>query len=177
MVLQKSWIGSNTTEPMYACKEFQNWIEDMEGKNKTALIAMVKQECRSFASILVASFRSRLRKTWHHIQALELIDPLGPDIDQYATPDVWNGLKDICRRRGLDFHLCQTKILQIRARPDLTPGLGLDQQSKAMSRMDLCGYLRDRRQMFFTPSPTAEYDKLCNVMFSISFRLLLFVKT
>ena len=39
-----------------------------------------------------------------------------------------------------------------------------------MIRMDLCGYLRDRRQVFqmtFTPSPTAEYEKLCNVVLSI----------
>ena len=63
MVMQKSWIGSTTVEPMYACKEFQAWIEDMGTKNKTRLIALVKQECRSFSSILVASLRSRLRAT------------------------------------------------------------------------------------------------------------------
>ena len=165
MVMQKSWIGSSTTEPMYSCKAFQDWIEDMEVKNKTRLIALVKQECRSFSSILVASLRSRLRATWQHIQALELIDPLGPDIDQHATPAVWAALKDLCRRRHLDFHLCQTQILAIR-----TAAPNLDQQSRAMIRMDLCGYLRDRRQMFqmtFTPSPTAEYDNLCIAVLSI----------
>ena len=165
MSMQKSWIGSTTAEPMYACKEFQAWIEDMGTKNKTRLIALVKQECRSFSSILVASLRSRLRATWQHIQALELIDPLGPDLDQHATPAVWAALKDLCRRRGLNFYLCQQQILQLR-----TAAPGLDRESKAMIRMDLCGYLRERRQMFqmtFAPSPTAEYDRLCNVILSI----------
>ena len=165
MVMQNSWIGSHATEPMYACRAFQKWIQDMEVKGKTGLIAVVKQECRSFSSILVASLRSRLRKTWQHIQALELIDPLGPDLHRHTTPVVWDALKDICRRRGLNFHLCQQQILAIRtAAPDL------DIDSKAMIRTDLCGYLKDRLQMFqmtFTPSPTAEYDKLCHVVFSI----------
>ena len=90
---------------------------------------------------------------------------MGPDLDQHATPAVWAALKDLCRRRGLNFYLCQQQILQLRAAAP-----GLDRESKAMIRMDLGGYLRERRQMFqmtFTPSPTAEYDRLCNVVLSI----------
>ena len=61
MVMQKAWIGSETSEPMFACQAFQEWMEEMEGKNKSALVRLVKQECRSFASIFVSVLRSRLR--------------------------------------------------------------------------------------------------------------------
>ena len=164
-VMQKSWIGTETSEPMYACKEFQLWIEEMEVKNKSDLVRLVKQECRSFSSVLVASLCSRMRPTWQYLQAMELIDPLGPDMDQYVTTAVWDALKDLCRRRGIDFHKCKDDIVTIRAEaPDL------DRQSQAMIRMDLCGYMRDRLQMYqmtSTPSPTPEYDRLCRAIFSI----------
>ena len=44
------------------------------------------KEYRNFSSIIVRVLRSRLRSVWKHIQALKLIDPLGPDLDQYVTP-------------------------------------------------------------------------------------------
>ena len=108
---------------------------------------------------------NRLSSTWQHIQALELIDPLGPDLDTHATPAVWEALKDICRRRGLNFHECQRQIIRLRSE-----ARDLDQDSRAMIRMDLCGYLRDRHMMFamtVTESPTPDYDALCEVVFSI----------
>ena len=83
----------------------------------------------------------------------------------HATPAVWHALKNLCVRRGLDYHKCKEEIIKIR-----TEYPGLDVDSKAMIKMDLCGYLRDRRKVFamtLTESPTQEYDKLCAVIFSI----------
>jgi len=45
---------------MHEYKEFQSWIEEMEDKRKYDLVELVKQECRSFVSVLVASLRSRM---------------------------------------------------------------------------------------------------------------------
>ena len=68
MVMQKSWIGSERSEPMFACRSFQEWIEEMEENDKQDLVKLIKQECRSFASILVTVLRSRLRNYWQYIQ-------------------------------------------------------------------------------------------------------------
>ena len=76
-VMQNSWIGSDTSEPMYAYRAFQDWMADMEATDKGELVKLVKKECRGFSSIIVRVLRNRLRSTWQHIQALELIDPLG----------------------------------------------------------------------------------------------------
>ena len=73
---------------------------------------------------------------------MELINPLGPDMDQCATAAVWDALKDLCHGRGLDFHKCKDDIVTIRAE---TPDL--DRQSQAMISMDLCRYMRDGLQM------------------------------
>ena len=164
-VMQNSWIDTDTSEPMYACRAFQEWVQDMEAADKGELIKLVKMECRAFSSIIVRVLRSRLRSIWQHIQALELIDPLGPDLDQYATPAVWNALKDLCDRRGIDFHACKEQIIELRAEAS-----ALDKDSKAMIRMDLVQYLRDRQQMYSmtkVESPTPAYDELCQVVFSI----------
>ena len=163
--MQNSWIDTDTSEPMYACRAFQEWVQDMEAADKGELIKLVKMECRAFSSIIVRVLRSRLRSIWQHIQALELIDPLGPDLDQYATPAVWNALKDLCGRRGIDFHACKEQIIELRAEAS-----ALDKDSKAMIRMDLVQYLRDRQQMYSmtkVESPTPAYDELCQVVFSI----------
>ena len=80
MVMQTSWIGSTEYEPMYACRALREWSQQMEELGKHELVALVKTECRSFASVLVASVKERVEATWNHIQALELIDPLGPDL-------------------------------------------------------------------------------------------------
>ena len=165
MVMQSSWIGSKDVEPMFACRAFDDWIAEMLGKGKHALVKLVKRECRAFCSVMVASIRRRLSSTWNHIQALELIDPLGPDLQTHATPAVWEALRDLCRRRGLNFHNCQQQIVRLRGE-----ARDLDQDSRAMIRMDLCGYMRDRHLMFAmtaTQSPTADYDELCEVVFSI----------
>ena len=163
--MQSSWIGSKDVEPMFACRAFDDWIAEMLGKGKHALVKLVKRECRAFCSVMVASIRRRLSSTWNHIQALELIDPLGPDLQTHATPAVWEALRDLCRRRGLNFHNCQQQIVRLRGE-----ARDLDQDSRAMIRMDLCGYMRDRHLMFAmtaTQSPTADYDELCEVVFSI----------
>ena len=165
VVMQKSWIGTDTSEPMYASRSFQEWIEEMKEEGKHELVRLLKKECRSFASILVKVLRSRMRSIWQYIQCLELIDPLGPEMEHYTTDAVWEALKDLCRRRGLEYHLVREQILQIRVE-----GPDLDKESKALIRMDLCGYLRDRRRMYqmtYVPSPTPEYDKFCQVVFSI----------
>ena len=165
MVMQASWIGTKDKESMFVCQAFSEWIDEMLDKGKDRLVKLVKKECRSFCSILVASVRERLRTTWQHIQALELVDPLGPDLETHATPAVWDALKDICNRRRLNYHNCKEQILTMRAQAE-----NLDVESKSMIRMDLCGYLRDRHAvhvMTQTESPTPDYDKLCAVVFSI----------
>ena len=165
MVMQASWVGTRDKEPMFACRAFSEWIQEMLAKGKDRLVKLVKKECSAFCSILVASVRERLRTTWQHIQALELVDPLGPELESHTTPAIWDALQDICSRRGLDYHSCKEQILTVRAQAE-----SLDIESKAMIRMDLCGYLRDRHSVFVmtqTESPTPDYDKLCAVVFSI----------
>ena len=116
-------------------------------------MTVVKKECRAFASVLVASLKERLKNIWNYIQALELIDPLGPSIDRYATTDVWNALADLCKRRGIDFDKAQEQILQVRSN-----ACNLDDQSVALIRTGaLCDYLRNRHAHYVntsTPSAT-----------------------
>ena len=74
-------------------------------------------------------------------------------------------MRDLCIRRGIDFHKCQDQILGMRSN---VPNLSV--QDKAMIQMSLSGYLQQRHRVFVTTStssPTAEYDKFCAVMFSI----------
>ena len=165
MVMQAAWIGTRTTEPMFACRAFSEWMEEMLSKGKRQLVKLVKQECRAFCSILVAAMRRRLRTIWFHIQSLEIIDPLGPDLATHATAEVWEAMENLCWRRGLNFHDVKEQAIIIRSEAQ-----NLDAQSKATIRMDLCSYLRDRHSTFvmtMTESPTPEYDKFCEVVFSI----------
>ena len=171
MILKSAWIGTEEKEPMYASKNFWDWAQEMEGLDKVDLVAAVKKEARSFASIFAASVKSRLSSIWNYLQCLELIDPLGPELTTYATRDVWEALRDLYARRnieedtGMDFDTCRNDILQMRADAG-----DLDTASKAMIRSDLCAYLRERRQEFVTTgdeSPTPAYDALCVAVFSI----------
>ena len=114
--------------------------------------------------MLVSSLKERLSSTWDYIQALELVDPMGPELDRYATDGVWETFKDLCNRRGIDFHKCQEQIIQMRANE---PNLGA--QDRSMILASLRGYLEERHRTFVTmsiPSPTPEYDKFCAVVFS-----------
>ena len=45
---------------------------------------------------------------------------------------VWNALRDLCGRRGIDFHSCKEKIIELREGVSV-----LDKDSKTMIRMDL----------------------------------------
>ena len=85
--IQKSWINTETSEPMYVFKGFQAWIEEMEDKGKDELVTFVSQECRLFTPVLVTSLRSRMQLIWQYLQTMELIDPLGP-MDKYVTTAV-----------------------------------------------------------------------------------------
>ena len=164
-MMRSGWIGTETSEPMYACQSFHEWMDEMIAAGKDDLIKLIKKECRAFASIIVTVLRHRLRSIWQYIQCLELIDPKGPDMDQHATTAVWNALKDLCRRRDLNYHKCREEILKVRSEAS-----NLDKDSEALVRMDLCSYLRDRKQIFVMTnqeSPTPEYDKLCSVVFGI----------
>ena len=165
MVMKQSWVGTPESEPMFACRAFQEWQEEMLDAGKTDLVKLVKQECRAFSSVLVSSIKERLKTTWNYLQALELIDPLGPDLDRYVTPELWEALNDLCDRRDIDFHNCQEQILEMRANvPNLS---AID---KAMIQADLRGYLQQRHQSFvvtLTPSPTPEYDTFCTAVFAI----------
>ena len=112
-MMQSGWIGTETSEPMYACQSFHEWMDEMIAAGKDDLIKLIKKECRAFASIIVTVLRHRLRSIWQYIQCLELIDPKGPDMDQHATTAVWNALKDLCRRRDLNYHRCREEILKV----------------------------------------------------------------
>ena len=171
MVMKNAWIGTDENEPMYACKAFEDWVQEMKAVGKDNLVAVVKKEARSFSSIFVASVKARLSSTWDYIQCLELIDPLGPDPLVYATPAVWDALRDLYDRRniedktGKDFDSVREEILRMRAQAQ-----NLDIESKSLIRSDLCAYLRERRQGFLTvgaESPTPAYDALCTAIFSI----------
>ena len=197
---------------MFASVEFTKWCDEMEEEGKGDLVKLVKKECRAFCSVMVDSVKGRLQSIWNHIQALELIDPLGPELlrytlthprshplthprshprthavthastqslthprghsrthatrIRYATPPVWDALKDLCRRRGIDFNAVQHDITHT-IRPSASD---LDVHSREFIRSDLCGYLRDRHDGFVAvlrPSPTPEYDKMCYAVFSI----------
>ena len=165
MVMQTSWVGSRTQSPVYAGRAFREWCDEMEVLGKTDLVDLVKKECRSFSGVILASIKERLSHTWDSIQALELIDPLGPELGRFATDQVWEALKDLCSRRALDYDLCKEQIVEMRATAaDLNP------DDRQLIRLDLCGYLRERHAGFVaanTPSPTEEYDKLCSAVFSI----------
>ena len=165
MIMRTSWVGTADQEPMYACRAFREWVSEMEELHKSELVKLVKRECRAFSSVLVASVKERLTKTWNYIQALELIDPLGPDLDRYATADVWTAFRDLCSRRGVDYDDCQEQILGMRAE-----AADLPEQEKSMIRTDLCDFLRNRHEMFVNnliPSPTPAYDRICVAFFSI----------
>ena len=150
---------------MFACREFRTWVDEMKAKGKNRLVALVKKECRSFSAVLVGSMKQRLSSTWNHIQALELIDPLGPDIARHTTPAVWDALRDLCQRRGVDFDLAQSDIINMRAvAPDF------DKDTKSHIQTHLCGYFADRLAAFVSTgveTPTPEYDKLCSAVFGI----------
>ena len=165
MVMQTSWVGTRQSEPMYACRAFHDWLDrNVEDED---LCGLVKKECRAFASVFVTSVKERLSSIWDHLQALELIDPLGPELAKFATPAVWNAMKDLCRRRRVDFEKVREQIIDIRAQ-----AASLDADSKALIRMDLCGYFRQRHKEYVltsTPSPTPEFDSVCQFVFSIPF--------
>lgn len=165
MIMKMSWIGTVDTEPGYSARNFREWIEEMEALGKSELVKLVKQEARAFASVFVASVKERLKDIWDYIQALELIDPMGPELERYATPAVWTAFRDLCERRGVDYDDCKDQVLMMRAQVTT-----LDVTSKAMIRTDLCGYLRHRHSVFvstFTESPTPQYDLICMAFFSI----------
>ena len=165
MVLKTSWIGSPQHEPVYACRAFREWCEEMHVQGKDDLVNMIKTECRSFASVFHHSAKERLKSTWNYIQCLELIDPMGPDFKTYTSDSVWDALKDLCVRRNLDFDECREDIVHLRS---IVPNL--DSTSQDLIVTNLCEFCRRRRSTFVntsTPSPTPEYDKLCAAIFSI----------
>ena len=75
--LSHGWIGTRTREPMFPNSAFQAWMQTMTDAGQSELVKLVKQECRAFASVLIASVKKRLEPYWSYIQSLELIDPLG----------------------------------------------------------------------------------------------------
>ena len=166
MVLTTGWIGTEDTQPVYPSRAFREWTEEMLQDGKLELVDLVKAECRAFASVLVTSTKERLKNDWNHIQALELIDPVGPELDRHATPEVWDALRDLCSRRDIDFDLAREQIINFRAEAK-----DLDNRDRSRLRSDLCGYLRERHKGFVashTVTPTPEMDLLCVAVFSIS---------
>ena len=90
--------------------------------------------------------------------------PVVPGAHQMIAA-VWSAFQDLCNRRGVDFDDCRDELLGMRA-----DAQDLNDQAKALIRMDLCGYLRKRHASFVqtsTPTPTREYDRICVAFFSI----------
>ena len=162
MVMKTAWIGTETAEPMYN-RTFQKWIDDTAGNED--LVKLVKKECRAFASVFVSSIKERFKGIWNYYQAFELIDPKGPDLAEFGTPEVWAAMSDLCRRRGVDFDLFREQVNEIRAEAP-----SLDVEDKALIKTNLCAYLRQRHKTFIltrTESPTPEHDEVCQFVFSI----------
>ena len=55
----------------------------------------------------------RLSSTWNYIQAIELIDLVGTDVDRHTMRAVWNTLRDLCQRRVIDFDKAQSDIIDM----------------------------------------------------------------
>ena len=165
MEMNVGWIGTDTNDPIYPYTPFQDWMSHMKSEGEDELVRLICIECRTFADILVRSVRGRLDSIWNYIQALELIDPLGPDLGQYATREVWDALKDLCSRRDVDFDVVQQQIIRERGRCTQLP-----EQTKSYIRHDLIGYCRHRHEGFLRQkikTPTPELDKLRIAVFSL----------
>ena len=115
MQVEIGWVDTRTTQPLYASTAFQRWIHNMNDQGKDDLVDLTKRELRSFAGLLLASVRERLAPTWNWIQCLELIDPRGPDISRFGTPEVWEALEDFCSRRDIEFEECRQQIIESRS--------------------------------------------------------------
>ena len=49
------------------------------------------------------------------IQYLYLIDPSGPDLDQYTTEEVWEAAEKLCERRGIDHTNLRQEVEEVRS--------------------------------------------------------------
>ena len=43
MVMKQSWIGTPTTEPVYVCRAFREWMREMVDAGKDELVKIVKR--------------------------------------------------------------------------------------------------------------------------------------
>ena len=136
--MNAGWIGTDRVDPICPSEPYQTWRQRMKDCGKEDLVKLVVKECCAFASVMLISVKRRLAPTWNYIQALELVDPLGPELARHATVEVWDALRDLCIRRGIDFTKVQQQIIQERARaPDL------DKTSKIHIRHNLIDYCRE----------------------------------
>ena len=164
--MQTGWIGTDAVKPVCPYIPYQDWKQRMMETGKDELLRLVEKESRAFASVMVTSLKERLRSTWNHIQSLELVDPLGPDLDLYTTPEVWDALKDLCRRRKINFGKVQEQIIAERAE-----AVDLDLPTKAQIRHNLIDYCGERHRGFQSvgiASPTQELDLLRAAVFSLA---------
>ena len=78
---------------------------------------------------------------------------------------MWAALQDLCNR-GVDFDDCREDLLGIRVEAK-----DLNDQAKALIRMDLCGYLRKRLASTIqtsTPTPTKRPYLRCILLYSVN---------
>ena len=55
---------------------------------------------------------------------MELIDPSGPDLDQYTTEEVWGAVEKLGERRGIDCVQLRQEVKKVRSEfPDFGPTL------------------------------------------------------
>ena len=85
---------------------------------------------------------------------------MGPALDVYATPEVWNAFEDLCSRRGIDFHQCQRQIVSSRE-----AARQLHETEKSRIRADLLSYLQETRDRDAEPT---ELDRARVAVFSIA---------
>ena len=164
--MQTGWIGTDAVKPGCPYIPYQDWKQRMMETGKDELLRLVEKESHAFASVMVTSLKERLRSTWNHIQSLELVDPLGPDLDLYTTPEVWHALKDLCRRRKINFGKVQEQIIAERAE-----AVDLDLPTKAQIRHNLIDYCGERHRGFQSvgiASPTQELNLLRAAVFSLT---------
>ena len=103
---------------------WRSWKANMELKGKGELVKLLIKECNSFCSVMVLSVKHRLAPYWDTIQCLELIDPSGPQLDQYTTEEVWAAAEKLGDRRGIDCTTLRDEVILVRSEfPDYDPTL------------------------------------------------------
>ena len=83
-----------------------------EGAGKKSLVDAVDLYGKQLSSEWVAAYHRRLEPYLEYYRAMELIDPISPDVE--IAPAVWSAVKDIYEHFGLAFAEVKKEILDMR---------------------------------------------------------------